>query len=365
MADVSASVRSLGAPKYTTAPSTILPGYSADQWRYSWNIWDMHAHDGRIFLGHGNSNNSGPAANMGSHAEGEKGVPVFRYDPEFNRFVRDGLVDDEQIDVFRVLDGKLVIPGHDPREPWTKGNFYRREGMDDWAKVRTIPWGIHNYDMIEHGSSFYAALGTPTGAAIARSDDKGQTWSELRVLGFAGRARTFFVLGECLYASLNDNTFYEVRKESLHKVTTSFFPTMSFTASAFLTRAVSFKNKLAYIGALAGIDHNWHPVALYVASGIHDIRGAKIPNEVLPRDILVRGNRVYVLASTGVAPDVVIQVYVSEDLQSFRELFRFKCETFARSFEEVGGDFYFGLGCEALDLSPLTGTVLRLSGGAQ
>jgi hypothetical protein len=53
-------------------------------------------------------------------------------------------------------------------------------------------------------------------------------------------------------------------------------------------------------------------------------------------------------------------VYATGDLERWRELFRFTAPTFARSFEESGGDFFFGLGSTFRAPSPATGAILRV-----
>src|SRR5690606_5130740 len=143
--------------------------------------------------GSGNSNNDPPAKNAGP-------VEVYAYDPAAGRFVSEGQLQDEQIDVFRVIDGALVIPGHDPKDaiqngemPWFKGNFYRRRPGGGWDTVRSIPLGVHNYDMIAFGGRIYAALGTPNQAVVMASADGGRNWHKLSGVGGPwSRARSFF-----------------------------------------------------------------------------------------------------------------------------------------------------------------------------
>ena len=55
------------------------------------------------------------------------------------------------------------------------------------------------------------------------------------------------------------------------------------------------------------------------------------------------------------------------DFKTSKEVLRFETPTFARSFDLLGGDFYFGLGCEIdkhlwskKDLHPATGEIFRV-----
>lgn len=115
--------------------------YSRGASIYARNIWTMKAYQGKIYLGAGNSANGGPAPNAGP-------VPIISLDPQTKQFTTEWQVPDEQIDVYRILsDGLLYIPGHDPKEGWELGNFYRKKKDGSWEKVRTMPDGVHNYDV--------------------------------------------------------------------------------------------------------------------------------------------------------------------------------------------------------------------------
>ncbi len=86
--------------------------------------------------------------------------------------------------------------------------------------------------------------------------------------------------------------------------------------------------------------------------------------------LIVRDGVVYVLVETAEAEGCSVRVLVTKDMKTWSELFRFHSPTFARSFELLNGDFYFGLGSEVFDertwsqdeLHPATGNILRLKG---
>jgi len=92
---------------------------------------------------------------------------------------------------------------------------------------------------------------------------------------------------------------------------------------------------------------------------------APLPGGALPRDFLVDSGKIYALASTRPAPDKArVHVFVSADLDKWDEVLRFDAETFARSFELLGPDFYLGLGCDPEMLKPATGTILKVPSAA-
>jgi hypothetical protein len=107
--DVSQQVKYVGNP------------YSTDQKYkeriYARNIWDMIAFHDKLYLGAGNSSNTGPSPNAGP-------VPIISYNPATNSFESVFTTSEEQIDIFYIFDNKLYIPGHDPRESWELGNLY-------------------------------------------------------------------------------------------------------------------------------------------------------------------------------------------------------------------------------------------------
>jgi hypothetical protein len=90
-----------------------------------------------------------------------------------------------------------------------------------------------------------------------------------------------------------------------------------------------------------------------------------LPGGALPRDLLVHDDALHVLASTQPSPRTTrVHVFATRDLESFAELCSFEAETFARSFEMLEGDLYFGMGCDPELLQAQTGQILRLPASA-
>jgi hypothetical protein len=69
--------------------------------------------------------------------------------------------------------------------------------------------------------------------------------------------------------------------------------------------------------------------------------------------------QVYMLAQSGTAGSYTNYVFASADLATWTEVLRFSATTFARSFEYLDGDFYFGLGTTRAELSSAAGDLLR------
>lgn len=357
---------------------------------YPSNIWDMQAYGDRIYLGCGNSSNNGPAANAGP-------VPVVYYDTVKSRFVTLTTIPEEQIDIYRMIDGKLVIPGHDSKESWSFGNFYTIE-EDACVKSRTVKDAVHNYDMAYFNGNLFAATGTAGFGTALMSGDMGKTWVSLTpgkaykegkapLFYSEGRAYSIFQFKDKLYFTgilyngysyynnflcvddkadiktaatgtsySNDNGLSIVRASKM-------VPNAPRNTKLRMVRINEINKKLIYISGISDNDHQWLPDALYVASDINRAKRITLPEKAaLPMDILSRDdNTVYVLTHVRTDQKKYINIiYQSKDLYRWRECFRFESDTFARSFELLNGDFYFGLGCHTDNLSTSAGEILRI-----
>lgn len=349
--DVTEKLVVVGEPLHQVYPKGDL--------RFARNVWDLHVWDGKLYIGNGNSNNKGPAPNAGP-------VGIWSYDPKTSKFAREWTAPDEQIAHFRAVGGKLVVPGHDPKGSWIRGNFYRLEGRG-WTALRTLPRAIHNYDLIGHRGEMFAALGTPTGGVVARSKDAGRSWTSHFAVG-SFRVYTLFELGGRLHGSANNGKFFVYDGSRRLKPVTNreFFPGEKVNRGRLrVVRPEVLGSQTVYLGACAALDHDWIPVGLFAAGASGNARLLPLPGGARPRDLLVRDGTLHVLASTDDGGrGTIVHVFTSRDLQEWTEALRFRADTFARSFEILGGDYYFGLGSEADRLTDSTGRILRVPASA-
>ncbi len=346
--DVTAHVEILGNPLEKTFPSGDRV--------YARNIWDLQVFDGRLYLGHGNSANSPPAPNASP-------IDVWSYSPDANEFIAEFRLSDHAIGHYCIVDGRLHIPGHDAFESWDFENFYRRDD-DGWKKIRNLRDGIHCFDLYGYDGKMFAALGARRGAVVAISSDGGDTWEYSKIGG--GRAYTFFELEKNLYVCTSANSLYQYTGETFRPGAPmkALIPGSKYSWERHIVfRPVRFGEALVYIVAGASY-RNQPPGGLYTATSFGDVSEVAIPGR--PYDIVSSGGVCYVLSCTeetvaqSGSTRFVIMVHGSEDLTEWGEILRFECETFARSFEVLGGDFYFGLGCNAESLSDSTGRILRV-----
>lgn len=127
--------------------------------------WDLKLWNGKLYRGAGDyDKNSGSTV-------------MLAYDIANRRWEVTGTANDEAIHRFVEIDGKLYAPGIDPTEDWVLGNYYVLNG-ERWTKIRNLPNGIHNYDMVEFDGKIFAGLGVSApNSPVVMSTDKGQTFS--------------------------------------------------------------------------------------------------------------------------------------------------------------------------------------------
>ena len=352
--DRTSQLERLGNPGKTSYPN-------AEQ-TFARNVWCLKAFGDRIYIGIGNSENFGPAPNAGP-------ADIWYFDPATSRLVRDWSAPDEQVEVFRVIEGQLVVPGNDPMESWEFGNFYRLE-QDGWKKYRTLPNGLHNFDMIKFGGVLYAALGTEAGAVVAASEDDGMTWRVQPLVpvarGFYSRAHSLFVLSGRLYASATGWMGWQIfglTRDGFSLIHSSnFFPGVGASRPVFVSAFTSFREQGVYIARERQAQGHPQPVGLYVAANSEAIRTIELMPDVQPRDIAMSSKRLFVLVTRQMTAGYDNHVFETSDLAEWREAFHFRTATFARAFELSGDDFYFGLGTNHNNVHPETGELLRLRG---
>jgi len=383
-----AKVSSIPGPSSDVTSKIEFLGKPFNKAPYANNVWDMQLYNGKIYLGYGNSSNTGPSPNAGP-------IPIIYYDAAGSSFTTQSVkssnpslksapkmaVDEEQIDIFKVLDGKLYIPGNDSDgEEWSLGNFYRLDG-DVWTKYRNLPSGIHVYDMALYQGKLFAAIGTDRKPTVLISHDMGESWQVFATMNALGmRAYSLFEINGKLYASAMlypDNKIWgdktnileinaKLEKKEVVVYGKNLLPGLTYQQGTVpynkIGKKVNFNGKLVYIIGSVFNDHQLLPKSLNVMTDIHQARRVALPDaNALPTDVLVRDGTVYVLTYTRLSANSYInRVYQTTDLDTWNEVLRFKQDTYAKSFEEYDGDFYFGLGTDPDVLSPSSGKLLRV-----
>ena len=139
----------------------------------AWKINELNFFNNRLYIGYGDYGvNTGP-------------TDVIYYDFGKKNFINEFTVQEEAIDKYKVVDKMLVIPGVDSTEDWNFGNIYVLEDKG-WIKYRTVPNGIHVFDVVSFNNKWYIATGTNlkfsekeslAPGVIMSSEDKSKSWN--------------------------------------------------------------------------------------------------------------------------------------------------------------------------------------------
>lgn len=130
-------------------------GIPTEEW-YSHNllarcVWDMTIYDGKLYAG------------CGDYVNNTGGVPVMYCSlDDLGNWQREGIVLDEQIGRFLVLDDKLTIPGWDPKDTPESGTYYQLED-GKWQTHDGLPDGLHNFDLVRYDGKLFAGIGANKG----------------------------------------------------------------------------------------------------------------------------------------------------------------------------------------------------------
>jgi len=349
---------------------------------YARNVWDLQSYHGQLYIGAGNSSNKGPSPDAGP-------IELIKYDPLRDQFIPDISIEDEQINSFHVFNDQLFIPGYDATGSSKWGNFYHKKSQGQLTLYRNIPKAGHVYDLALIKGKLYSALSIKKGgAAIGETSDMGKNW-EIKQLG-EGEVYHFLIIGETVFAikklykksypsyyaviqRLNKSNFFLPR---LDLETPNIFPQTSIKyRRSRVVRATNLGSSALYIGAYVHNKEQTKPFGLYMAM----IKGGDLVTKRLnleknetPRDIIKKGNKVYILTSIKnknmTTNNVLLLNQSNSDDIKLSKVFSFNYASFARSFEQIKGDFYFGIGSDInksrrwkqKELLPETGDILRI-----
>jgi hypothetical protein len=330
---------------------------------FSRNVWDLQTIQNRVLIGSGDA-----WRNTGSN---KQKIEIISYNPE-QGFQKEFTVDDEQIHRFVLAGARVFVPGFDPLEDWSLGNFYTLETrclapIPCWSKSRTIPFGVHTYDLAEFAGKLYATIGgfdDQVKPGLLESADGGQSWTSVTAPELLGLTFTrFFEFGGELYAVQEVRSGSSLGLVKLQNGTFSsagidgatLLPNQPSTWRGRLGRIVETDSRLIYTAASRNSNIALSE-ALYSADATFQTQRLELQALEQATDILLLENEIAVLAITPTAKGYLNRVYTSSDGVSLTERFYFRSARFARSFERLGSQWIFGLGC--LESEPCAGAGL-------
>lgn len=342
---------------YTDLGIPLANRYTADN--SGRNIWDMTVFDGKLYIGSGDyDKNAGP-------------VEAWCYDIISREWSNSGTLPDEQINRFIIIDSELIVPGTDPQADWTYGNYYvLRNGK--WKINRTIPGGIHNFDMVYYHDKLFAGLDVVPGKyPVVCSNDNGNTftevefWKEDEKLNTSDnlmiRTYELIILNDTLYAvyaydkSDSSNIIYDLyRYENERFIYDNRWSykiiRLRYWYMDIGDKAV-FKDKLFFTTGY-----------LFMTENMKNLTYVNLPDTDTVWDIFKTDNALFVLGSKKLTDgSFLISVYKNStgEEDAFTKLFSFNYELPARCFTYSDRVFYFGMGALNSDNEKM-GTVLSI-----
>jgi hypothetical protein len=322
---------------------------------YARSIWDLHYYQGRIYIGCGDwQENQGP-------------IDIWSFGPSEDNgkditFTKEFTVDDESVDLLCSYEGRLLAPGTDAKESWDFGNLYIKEN-DQWRKVRTIPNGLHAFDAAYFNGKLYVTTGTERGAVLYESSDWGETWERYStddVDEFSdGRYWEMEVLGDRLLVAPSRDMEYicSFRDNNLERLVIPLLPNAS--------GPMPVHRLTAFAGGVLYTFRMWEEAdmskPLYFLKDLE--KGAVIVEQFQQervQDILVRGDKCYVLTSKPSGNEYINCVYQSSELEKWTLMAKFHTSALAQSLEEMDGEFYVGLASFSNDPRAASGGIYRI-----
>lgn len=307
--------------------------------------WDIEYYNGALYVGSGDYDlNRGP-------------VRMVHYDFAAGEWVTDDYFGDEQIERFYIFNDILYAPGCDSRGSWEFGNYFTCDKTGKWVMNRTLPNGVHNFDLVMFEGKLFAGLGVEEGnSPIVVTTDE-QTWEQVPLLkdgkpretygGAVIRVYDFFVLDNTLYAYFYLNSDTQKAREIYR------YDGENFVYHSNMTKTMSFAKRVKFAHFNAKIEFKGDQYistgSLYKTADMITAEYINLGSEVEVADIRVIGDAMYLLCNEMFVDEkgdagFRISVRKTEDGKVFSKLFDFEYPVRALSFTYNDGTFYFGMG---------------------
>lgn len=291
------------------------------------NPWDMIIHNGYLYVGGGDYDvNISPEY-------------AYRYNLSTEEWEQCGKIPDEQIRNFLIFDGELYIPGTDPTADWGHGNFYKLENSE-FVTYRTIPGGVHCFDLEKLDNKLFAAIGVKDGSfPVVVSTDNGNTFQQIPVVTNDNnyitdeRVYTLFNLNETLYAVLGSNVYRYDDGEFRFECSWSNKFVQTYKYYTPIGARTVFRNKVFFTsGCLFSFDDPNN--LLYIP----------FENSVVT-DVLVYDDKLYTLSfSENENGKYTNTIKCSDDGINFKTVYEFEFDYSALSIVINDNDAFIGIG---------------------
>lgn len=322
-------------------------------------VWDVKIQNGYVYRG------------AGDYDENSGYAPVFAYGIQTQTWLETAVVPDEAVHRFIEWNGTLLVPGTDPIAGWDLGNYYVLEN-DTWKTVRTIPNGVHNFDMVAFGGKLFAGVGTENfDNTVAVSTDGKFSFVPLYKDGELldtssyqwSRTYEFAVYNDTLYALI------AFRKATGSQAMLFRYENgqMVFVANvAALTKGKSYNRnywngKFEFKGTYYLTAQQLYAITDFDTPASYQTR--RMPNGETVVDALVYDGAMYVLGFTQdtATSEYDMVIYRSETGAngSFEKVLEFRYPAYPCSFDTDGEHFYVGTAAAVTDPQK-TGMLLQV-----
>ncbi len=331
---------------YISAAATAL-----QSWDFYRGIHELAVHDHRLYIGYGDATH-----NVGSLVP----IEIRSWStPQPEAIATEFVTDEEQIDQYRQVNGRLLVPGVDATEDGLLGQVYTLEATG-WARDRSVRWAWHVQDVTMQGDDLIACgsggtyddytNGTVNAYLYRRTPDA--TGFEVKTSlphpqpPGDNRLTKLLVVGDELYA-MGYWSDYSVSYATAYRWNGTGLEVWDDMDSFYVTETLSLQPDLGLVFGVA-IESTLRWAARVVTpTGVTEALGLA-GMTVLNADPLPDG-RALILAREGdVYPsptdgpwDVVVGV--TSDGQDFTELLRQRFEVLPRSIAFWRDSLYLGL----------------------
>lgn len=301
-------------------------------------VWDLKIFEDCLYIGAGNYDKNYTV-----------GV-TYRYNFALKKWEQSGVVPDEQISRFLVIDNKLMVPGIDPTGSWDLGNYYVLEN-GKFVTKREIPGGIHCFDIAKYEDEYYFGVGvsgesTPVlvldkesgeYVQIPVKDKKGETVDMMTYDESVIRAYDLIVLNDTLYALItlgDDSSFYKIENSEFVYCSNYSNKLMSYhLAFVPIVEKTVYNDSLYFTNGL-----------LYQTNDMISFED-KTPKDVkFVIDLLAKDDRFFLLGCTLKKDGTYIVKILEMKDDAFTTISEFESEYIPMSFECDGTNFYVANG---------------------
>ncbi len=302
------------------------------------SVWDLKLFENCLYIGAGDYDKNYTV-----------GV-AYRYNLSLEEWEQCGVIPDEQISRFLEIDNTLFLPGIDPTESWSFGNYYVLEN-GSFVTKRDIPGGIHCFDIVDFEGKYFFGVGVLSDSyPVLTLDAESGEYEQIPIRNKQGeiadmteyadkliRAYDLVVLNNSLYALIelgNDISFYKFENSEF-----VYFSAYSKKISNYRLGYTAILEKKIWNNSLYFTNGR-----LYHTDDMKSIKDKTPENVKWIIDILVKDNRMFLLGSVPKDDGRYLVKILEMKNDSFTTISEFETEYSPQAFEYDGTRFYIATG---------------------